>query len=82
MPRCHASRTQGDVLSWGVGEIGELGRNVCSMKFPAVPGSDDEPAYDFAGILRDHITPGGMYREGSDDSSSGARMEGIKVGRG
>ena len=69
---------QGDVLSWGIGEIGELGRDVCSMKVPPVPGSDDEPPYDFDGVLRDHLTPGGMYREAAD--GGGARMENVKVG--
>lgn len=64
-------------MSWGIGEIGELGRDVCSMKVPPVPGSDDEPPYDFDGILRDHLTPGGMYREAAD--GGGARMENVKV---
>ena len=70
---------QGEVFSWGIGEIGELARDVCPMKFPAVPGSDDEPAYDFEGIRRDHITPGGMYRATGQDGLVGARMEGVKV---
>lgn len=64
-------------MSWGIGEIGELGRDVCSMKVPPVSGSDDEPPYDFDGILRDHLTPGGMYREAAD--GGGARMENVKV---
>lgn len=72
-------RFQGDVFSWGIGEIGELGREVCTMKLPPVPGSDDEPPYDFPGILRDHITPGGMFQEGKTDGTAGARMEGVKV---
>lgn len=46
------------------------------MKFPAAPGSDDEPGYDFDGIQRDHLTPGGMYKE---QASGGARMENVKV---
>ena len=68
---------QGDVLSWGIGEIGELGRDVCSMKVPPVPGSDDEPPYDFDGVLRDHLTPGGMYRAATE--AGGSRMENVKV---
>lgn len=68
---------QGDVWSWGIGETGELGRDVCSMKVPPVPGSNDEPPYDFDGILRDHLTPGWMYREAADGGSE--RMENVQV---
>eukprot|EP00904_Undaria_pinnatifida_P013833 jgi/Undpi1/9580/HiC_scaffold_27.g12036.m1 len=76
---CLALTAKGEVFSWGIGEIGELARDVCPMKFPAVPGSDDEPAYDFEGIRRDHITPGGMYRATGQDGLVGARMEGVKA---
>lgn len=65
------------MLSWGIGEIGELGRDVCSMKVPPVPGSDEEPPYDFGGVLRDHLTPGGMYRGATE--AGGSRMENVKV---
>eukprot|EP00903_Cladosiphon_okamuranus_P016988 g15658.t1 len=76
---CVALTSKGDVLSWGIGEIGELGRDVCSMKVPPVPGSDDEPPYDFDGILRDHLTPGGMYKEAGAADGGGARMEKVKA---
>lgn len=49
------------------------------MKFPADPNSEEEPGYDFAGILRDHITPGGMYKEPVNGNTRGARIEGVKV---
>lgn len=68
------------MLSWGIGEIGELGRDVCSMKVPPVPGSDEEPPYDFDGVLRDHLTPGGMYITHSGATEAGgSRMENVKV---
>ncbi|CAM9177019.1 unnamed protein product [Ectocarpus sp. 12 AP-2014] len=73
---CLALTMTGEVLSWGIGEIGELGREVCSMKVPPVPGSDEEPPYDFDGIQRDHLTPAGMYRAAED---GGARMENVKA---
>ncbi|CAM9476325.1 unnamed protein product, partial [Hapterophycus canaliculatus] len=73
---CLALTMNGEVFSWGIGEIGELGREVGSLKVPAVPGSDDEPGYDFDGIQRDHLTPGGMYKE---SASGGARMENVKA---
>lgn len=75
----HNTHTQGEVLSWGLGEIGELGRDVCKLKFPEVEGSDEEPGYDFDGILRDHITPGGMFKELGPNGTTGERMDGVKV---
>ena len=67
------------MFSWGLGEIGELGREVCAMKVPPPPGSEEEPSYDFSGIVRDHITPGGMHRSLGKDGAAVVRMEGIKV---
>lgn len=76
---CLALTQKGEVLSWGLGEIGELGRDVCKLKFPEVEGSDEEPGYDFDGILRDHITPGGMFKELGPNGTTGERMDGVKV---
>ena len=49
------------------------------MKVPPPPGSEEEPSYDFSGIVRDHITPGGMHRSLGKDGAAVVRMEGIKV---
>lgn len=68
---------QQEVFSWGIGETGELGRDVCPMKNP--PQGDEEPGYDFVGIFRDHITPGGMFKASADGRGSGARMDNVKV---
>ncbi|CAN0338849.1 unnamed protein product [Pylaiella littoralis] len=77
---CLALTSKGGVFSWGIGEIGELGREVCSMKVPPAPGSDEEPPYDFDGVLRDHLTPGGMYRGAGEGGSGGVeRMENVKA---
>ena len=67
------------MLSWGIGEIGELGREVCAMKVPPPPGSEEEPPYDFSGIVRDHITPGDMHRSPGVDGAEVVRVKDVKV---
>jgi hypothetical protein len=52
------------------------------MKVPSPPESDEEPSYDFAGIIRDHITPGHMYRSLRKDGPAVVRMKGVKVWNG
>jgi len=41
----------GRVLTWGLGEVGELGRPAAAMK-------PDGAEYDKTGVFRDHVTPG------------------------
>jgi regulator of chromosome condensation len=42
--------SNGNIFSWGIGECGELGRDVCPLKKP----------YDVDGVYSSHITPGPM----------------------
>ena len=68
------------MFSWGIGETGELGREVCSTTFPPQPEQEYGPSYDFDGILRDHITPGGMYFTPEEsDGEMKTRMDRVKV---
>lgn len=46
----------GCVYSWGLGECGELGREVRPVK-----GEGEDAAHDLHAILHDHLTPGRMY---------------------
>jgi regulator of chromosome condensation len=57
----------GDLLSWGLGEWGELCRPVCAMKRNRV--------YNEADILHDHLKPGQMFLE-SDEPAREARSVG------
>lgn len=52
---CLALLRDGSILSWGIGECGELGRDVCVLR------ENEDVGYDFKGILKDHLTPGPMY---------------------
>lgn len=46
--------SDGSVLSWGLGECGELGREVRPLK------DDEDAPFNFENILEDHLTPSYM----------------------
>lgn len=56
------SCSDGSLYSWGLGECGELGRKVSSLK--------KGETYDYTSIHRDHITPGFMYKEEYNSNGS------------
>lgn len=62
---CNLARCDdGTVLSWGLGECGELSRSV-----PPLRKADGE--YDLEGMLKHHLTPGPMFTK---EGSSGERQ--------
>lgn len=48
--------TKGNAYSWGLGESGELGRQVPPMK----TGSGEDMKYDLPAVYKHHMTPGPM----------------------
>ena len=69
-----ARRRDGSVLTWGLGEVGELGRDACEMKVAGPNGG--EPDYDKAAIVRDHLTPGAPRFAGTNEPIEGAKAIG------
>jgi len=72
---CIALTSSGQVLSWGIGESGELGRPVCDLKDGA-----DGP-YNMSGILNEHLTPAPMLAVGTSASAStrGTALVGVRA---
>jgi len=58
----------GSILSFGLGECGELGRDVSPMK--------KDGQYDKESILKHHLSPGHMYEEGSTSPLQDAKTVG------
>jgi regulator of chromosome condensation len=58
---CIAKCANGTVYSWGLGECGELARNVPPLKIKV----DEDMEYDLESIYEHHITPGRMYLDTS-----------------
>ena len=69
-----ARRRDGSVLTWGLGEVGELGRDACEMKVAGPDGG--EPDYDKPAIVRDHLTPGAPRFAGTNEPIEGAKAIG------
>ncbi|KAG5180802.1 regulator of chromosome condensation 1/beta-lactamase-inhibitor protein II [Tribonema minus] len=69
--RCCASanvalRQDGSLWSWGIGESSELGRPACDLKMKVRQADGEyEDVYDFKNIVKDHLTPGPMYAQGT-----------------
>jgi len=59
--------TDGQVYSWGIGDVGQLGRKVCELK-------DDAGVYRKDDILRDHLVPASMRYENDKSLVDTARF--------
>mmetsp|Transcript_13263 Transcript_13263/g.18178 ORF Transcript_13263/g.18178 Transcript_13263/m.18178 type:complete len:552 (+) Transcript_13263:2-1657(+) len=56
-----ARSADGRIYSWGLGECGELGREVPEMKKTVTIDGEQQKDYDLPSILKHHITPDFMY---------------------
>jgi len=64
-----ARRTDGSVVSWGIGECGELGRKIKPMK-------NSSGDYDLNAIFTEQLTPGPMIEDSTNQPITGIKTIG------
>ena len=65
---------RGNVYSWGIGECGELGRDVKPLK----AGEGEDANYDLETICDQHVTPGPMYVK-NHATNKNVALSGVKA---
>jgi len=63
----------GQAISWGLGELGELSREVCKMRFP-------NGSYNLEGIFNTHLQPCTMKKDGNTDIGGNEFVKSIGCG--
>ncbi len=71
--------SNGFAYSWGISEVGEMGRPVPPLKIKAPPTSEEDMVYDVENILKKHLTPNYIMVKNSQNRNEITPIEDVKT---